>query len=471
MRRFLLTVTALLFSLVAFSQSGNILKDAQDLFAAGNYSAAVTKFQEAVNKLSGRDRNIAQLQLATARTCVEALSNAKTAESVKDYDKAIAEYQKVVDANPNDTRVKGLQETARRLKREANPTLSVSENNLSFSSSGGTQTITVSCSMNWTLVDQTTSMCSVSKSGNIITVNCAANPSTSSRTTSFTIRTTNGYKEQRISISQTGRSYSSYSSSSSSSNYSSSSTRLTVKQSYLTINAASGTFLVDVETNANDYSITLLPSWCTVKSKYKSFFSIAYTENTSTSSRSDWFNVSAGGKTVRVHITQKGKPYNSSDYSSYGSYSSYGGYSPSSYYEDKSVRMGLDASMDVFLDDESSYDSYYDSYDTPISFGIGLRARVGRYDQLFNLIGGVRYVFGSAHYGFQIPVLLNMNVLRSTEMDIAMYLGAGFEYGTSNSYLSGAMLQCGFCGMHYDLSMYYKPNYGGVFGMGFSYYF
>ena len=81
MKRFLLLFPVLLFPLVAFSQNSSLLKDAQDLFAAGDYSAAVTKFQEAVNKLSGRERNIAQIQLGAAQTCVTALSNAKTAES------------------------------------------------------------------------------------------------------------------------------------------------------------------------------------------------------------------------------------------------------------------------------------------------------------------------------------------------------------------------------------------------------
>ena len=66
MKRFLLIVTVSLFPLVVFGQSNNLLKDAQDLFAAGDYSAAVTKFQEAVDKLSGEVRNIAQIQLGPA---------------------------------------------------------------------------------------------------------------------------------------------------------------------------------------------------------------------------------------------------------------------------------------------------------------------------------------------------------------------------------------------------------------------
>ena len=125
MRKIMLWVTMFLFPLVAVCQNSSLIKDAQDLFAAGDYSAAVVKFQEAVNKLSGRERNIAQIQLGTARTCVTALNKAKAAESSKDYDTAINEYQKVIDANPSDTMVKGLQEAARLSKRKENPILSV----------------------------------------------------------------------------------------------------------------------------------------------------------------------------------------------------------------------------------------------------------------------------------------------------------------------------------------------------------
>ena len=477
MKRIVLVVATLLIPLILFGQNSGLLKDAQDLFAAGNYSAAVTKFQEAVNKLSGRDRNIAQLQLATARTCVEALSNAKTAESAKDYDKAIAEYQKVLDANPNDTRVKGLQDAARRLKQEANPSLSVSKSSISFSSSGGTQKITVSCSMTWTLVDQTSSMCTVTRSGNEITITCTSNSSYSSRNTYFTVKTTNGVKEQRVSITQSGSTYSS--SSSSSGRTSSTASYLNVSPTSITAERTEGTVIVDVKTDASDYSVSLLPSWCKVKSKYKTWFSLSYTANPNSSSRSDWFNVTAGGKTVKVTITQKA---NYSSYSGSSSSSGYGGYSGysssrSAYSSDKTFRIGLDASMDCFLGSNYNSYSYYDSYyydsydyDTPISFGIGLRARIGRYDQLFNLIGGVRYVFGSKHSGVLVPVLLNMNLLRSEDLGISMYLGGGYEFGFSNTYGGDAMLQLGMCGSHYDLSMYYKPSYQ-VLGLGFTYYF
>ncbi len=564
MKRLLLLVTTCLFPLIAFSQNSSLLKDAQDLFAAGNYSSAVIKFQEAMNKLSGRERNIAQLQLSTAKTCVEALNKAQAAVSTKNYDTAIAEYQKVLDANPNDTRVKGLQEDARRSKnQELNPTLTVSKNTLSFSSSSGSQKITVNCNTSWILVDQSSSMCTVSRSGNEITVACSANNSTTSRNTSFIVRTTNGAKEQRVSVSQVGRSSTSTSSNSSSSTstvgkltvkptsislssgsgvaivdvlangrdyevsllpswakvktkygtwfslsytenpYSTarsdwfnvkaggetvrvsitqsgnpskssssaasySSTRLTVKQTDITLPSSSGTTMIDVSTNAKDYEVILLPSWIKLKSKYDSFFSLTYSENNSSSSRSDWFNVKAGGKTVRVDVTQKGKNNYYPD--SYGSNRN----RKESTSSNKTFTLGFDVSLDYF--DSYNYSNHYDYYETydyryPISYGVGLRARIGRFDQLINLIGGIRYVSGNGEVGLMAPVFLNMNLIRHDLL--SLYIGGGYEFSCldTNTYYNDWIIQGGFLfGPHTDLQLFYKPDLK-VMGAGFTYYF
>ena len=551
MKRFLLLFPVLLFPLVAFSQNSSLLKDAQDLFAAGDYSAAVTKFQEAVNKLSGRERNIAQIQLGAAQTCVTALSNAKTAESSKDYNTAINEYQKVLDANPNDTKVKGLQEAARKSQREANPTLTVSKSSLSFNSSGGTQTITVDCSMDWALVDQTSSICSVSRSGDVITVACTSNSATSTRNTSFLVRTVNGAKEQRISISQAGRV--STSSTTSSSSRSSTASRLEVKPTAISLSSGSGMTLVDVSTDAGDYNVSLLPSWAKLNNKYDTVFSLSYTENTSTNPRSDWFNVTAGGKTVKVTITQSGRGSSRSTTSSSTSasgtkslivkptsitlpsksgttlvevttdggeyeitflpswmqlknknstfftlsYSENTSTAPRSdwfhvksggktvrvdvtqkgrstgYYDsgsygtntsrhttigDKLFRLGLDVSFDYFGRYNSNF-SYTDSDSDfePYSVGLGLRARIGRYDQWFNLIGGARYVYGEYKSGVMVPVLLNLNYV--TLNPLTFYIGGGYEFGVYGNYDGDYLVQAGMLiGPHTDFQFIYRPK-------------
>lgn len=67
--------------------------------------------------------------------------------------------------------------------------------------------------------------------------------------------------------------------------------------------ASSGTMYYSVNANA-DYTVSLLPSWCSVENKTSSGFTIRYTANNSSSSRSDYFKVSNGTKSVRIDVTQ-----------------------------------------------------------------------------------------------------------------------------------------------------------------------
>ncbi|HIZ87629.1 MAG TPA: BACON domain-containing protein [Candidatus Coprenecus pullistercoris] len=61
-----------------------------------------------------------------------------------------------------------------------------------------------------------------------------------------------------------------------------------------------------VSSEGKPYSVTLLPSWCSVTSRTSSSFTIKYAANNTGSSRSDWFRVESGDKQVRVDVTQKG---------------------------------------------------------------------------------------------------------------------------------------------------------------------
>lgn len=71
--------------------------------------------------------------------------------------------------------------------------------------------------------------------------------------------------------------------------------------------SSGGTESFTVRTDGSSYDVRLLPSWCTVTSKGASSFTIRCAENTSTSSRSDWFEVKSGDKSVRIDVSQGGK--------------------------------------------------------------------------------------------------------------------------------------------------------------------
>lgn len=60
-----------------------------------------------------------------------------------------------------------------------------------------------------------------------------------------------------------------------------------------------------VKTDGDSYTVNYLPSWCSVSSKTSTSFTLQCEQNTSTSSRSDWFSVKSGDRTVRIDVSQK----------------------------------------------------------------------------------------------------------------------------------------------------------------------
>jgi len=128
----------------------------------------------------------------------------------------------------------------------------------------------------------------------------------------------------------------------------------------------------------------------------------------------------------------------------------------------KAVRFGVDASMDCFLDEN-------DMPSTNISGGLGVRARWGRQDQWFNLVGGLRYIYGNRLSGIQIPIMLNANLLRGKK--VSGYLGGGFEFDFIGTYWGCMKVQAGvLASEHLDFRIFFKP-YQGDLGAGFTYYF
>lgn len=129
--------------------------------------------------------------------------------------------------------------------------------------------------------------------------------------------------------------------------------------------------------------------------------------------------------------------------------------------QDKKIfQVGIDASVDCFL-------SSGENKIAP-SFGLGVRGRLGQYDQWFNLVGGVRYIYGKRLSGIQVPILLNVNLLKGEQ--ISAYLGGGFEFDFIGRYLGAAKFQTGLAGKNVDFRVFYKP-YQGDLGAGFTYYF
>lgn len=95
-------------------------------------------------------------------------------------------------------------------------------------------------------------------------------------------------------------------------------------------------------TTDGEYEIEELPSWCSISNQTKNSFTLSCSNNSSTSSRSGSFSVTAGEYSVRVNVSQAGK----------ASYLSVNGSSSTQYYD-------VSASSQTKTFNVSSSDSYY----------------------------------------------------------------------------------------------------------------
>lgn len=84
--------------------------------------------------------------------------------------------------------------------------------------------------------------------------------------------------------------------------------RLTVNGSSSSTNisfsASGGSQTLSISTNQGTPSASALPSWITVSNSSSSSMTITCAANSNSSTRNDWFQVNAGGKSVRVNVSQ-----------------------------------------------------------------------------------------------------------------------------------------------------------------------
>lgn len=172
------------------------------------------------------------------------------------------------------------------------PKLSLSRTSISVGASSGSTSITVTSNRTWELRNTSSSMFSVSKSGNTITIQYYSNSSTSSRNDYFDVATTDGTKSVRVSIYQSGTTASpslSVSKTSISAGASGITEYITVTcNTTWEVQYPSGT-MYSVTRNGNSLTVKILP-------------------NSSTESRSDYFNVKTtdGSKVQKIQLTQGG---------------------------------------------------------------------------------------------------------------------------------------------------------------------
>ena len=289
MKRTIILFFAVITAFSAYSQ--NYLQDGDRCFDNGDYACAETKYDQASKSSSGNDKQIADIRLSRAKNCAEWIKTANQAFNNRNYNTAKENYQKVLDSNSKDEYAKSQLEKCNNFLKPTT-TLSVSKENLSFSSSGGNESITVTTNASSYSINSLPSWCTVQKYAGYFVITCSANSGTTTRSDYFTV--TAGDKTVRINVSQTGKTPNPPA------------TTLSVSKENLSFSSSGGNESITVTTNASSYAVNVLSSWCTMQ-KYTGYFVITCSANSGTTTRTDYFTVTAGDKTVRVNVSQTGK--------------------------------------------------------------------------------------------------------------------------------------------------------------------
>lgn len=228
--------------------------------------------------------------LTYADDCYDALSEAKVLYNSGDYAKAKSLFEYVRDECKN---YGNATNWIAKCNDALTPKLSLSRSNISLEATSGSTSITVTSNRTWVLKNTSSSMFSVSKSGNTITIQYYANSSTNSRDGYFDVETTDGSKSIRVYIYQRGKSISA---------------SLSVSKTSISAQANGTTEYITVDCNTsweipypsgNMYNVTKNGNTLTVKIH----------ANPSTQSRSDYFYIQTtdGNKKQKIELVQSGR--------------------------------------------------------------------------------------------------------------------------------------------------------------------
>ena len=233
--------------------------------------------------------------------CDLTLREAKTAYNAGEYSKAKKLYDYVV--NICGASYGNASSWSQKCQEALTPKLSVSRSNISVGAYSGTTSITVTSNRTWKLNNTSSSLFTVNRSGDNITISYSANPNTSSRSDYFDVVTTDGSKSVRVYVNQDAKAnttpYISVNKTSISASASGTTEYITVSSNTTwDVQYASGT-MYSVTRNGNTLTVTI-------------------NANTSTESRSDFFNVKTtdGSKVQKISLSQYGKSSSSSSSSS-----------------------------------------------------------------------------------------------------------------------------------------------------------
>ncbi len=281
MKKYLLLFLLTFSGLFAYPQ--DYLTLGNNCYEEGDYDCARDNYQKYL-ELSPNDQDIVTLQ-KRAGECAIYKMVADKAFNNRNIFEAKSNYEAILSINSHDSYAKGKIEDCNKILVPV-VNLNVSEENISYNSSGGSQTVTVTTNVDGYTISQLPPWCFVSKGTDHFELSCSANSSTSSRTGE--LKVTARDKEVTIYVTQKGIE-----------------TTLNVSSRELNFEYGGGSRIITVTTNVYSYEVTSIPDWCTVN-KSGETIAVHCKSNNANPPRKDWFKVSAGDKEIRVNVYQVG---------------------------------------------------------------------------------------------------------------------------------------------------------------------
>lgn len=201
----------------------------------------------------------------------------------------------VVKAGNRSERVNVFQAANTTSQNPVATTLSLSKTGLSFSASGGSNNISISTNSNTYIIELLPSWCTVQKYTDYFVITCNPNPTFAARNEYFRVKA--GDKSEQLYVYQAGGKVIDQP------------TTLSVSQESIYFDAKGGSSsAITVYSNAKTYSVSMMPSWCTIK--YYSGYFVVICSPSNSYSRSDWFYVNAGDKQLKITVKQDGRATN-----------------------------------------------------------------------------------------------------------------------------------------------------------------
>ncbi len=295
MKQIVIIYFAFICSLTTYSQVNN-LEDGDKCFTAGNYTCALTKYKEQYKLANVNDKMDIEIKINQVNLCIENLKKANLAFNSKNYTKAKEFYLAVLDSNPNDATAKSQLEIINTfLSKPKTTTLSLSKTDISFDSSGGSSNISVNTNFSSYTINLLPTWCTVQKYDKYFVIKCSSYNASTLRRDYFNVIA--GDKTIRVNVVQQGTSQKTE-------------TNLSLSKTNLYFLKNGGDENIIVTTNNNNFSIELIPSWCTFQ-KFSNSIIVTCLQNNTNQSRSDWFKITAGNKEVKVYVNQEASVTNS----------------------------------------------------------------------------------------------------------------------------------------------------------------